>query len=241
LLSVILKHMSKLSQPKFIVILFAGVTLLIIGFNYFSPLTINQVLAPTTPTKLASSTQNTSDTTADIVPSREAYGDCKWERVAGAGISFYGQRCEFEDRVLKVAISETLPGAFLEEETASGSVAIDELIQIFPIPDGDVSAVISTLADDTGWNPAEGCAFSVLEEMSTDDITRYDLRPTGKALVEYSKIASQEPVTSTCNEYGMGNSGVRYFEVHASNPNKALFLEMGQEAPLFDEKSIKVL
>lgn len=47
-----------------------------------------------------------------------------------------------------------------------------------------------------------------------------------------------EPVPAPCNGWGVGNSGKRYFEIHDSNPDKAIFIEIGQDAPLFDENSI---
>lgn len=47
-----------------------------------------------------------------------------------------------------------------------------------------------------------------------------------------------EPVPAPCNGWGVGNSGQRYFEIHNSNPDKAIFIEIGQDAPLFDENSI---
>lgn len=38
----------------------------------------------------------------------------------------------------------------------------------------------------------------------------------------------------------MGNSGMRYFEIFSDKPNKAVFVEIGQETPMFDEKSIQL-
>lgn len=48
----------------------------------------------------------------------------------------------------------------------------------------------------------------------------------------------EEPVPSTCSGWGVGNSGMRYFEVQDSHPDRAVFVEIGQDAPLFDESSI---
>jgi hypothetical protein len=187
----------------------------------------NDVPSPATPTEA-------------YKPAREPYAGCAWELQTGAGISFFGQRCIDADRTLSLGVSESLPGVFLEEATVDGPVAIDEVIRIFTIPGGDISAVIPVLAQSESWDRSEGCAFIRNEAESTALVTRFDLKPTGDALAKYLAAAAAEPVTSTCDEYGMGNSGIRYFEVHASNPEKAVFLELGQEAPLFDEHSIRV-
>lgn len=48
------------------------------------------------------------------------------------------------------------------------------------------------------------------------------------------------PVPSTCSGWGIGNSGMRYFETFAKSPGRILFVNIGQEQPLFDEASIKL-
>lgn len=44
----------------------------------------------------------------------------------------------------------------------------------------------------------------------------------------------------TCHGWGVGNSGARYFEVFHTHPQKAVFVEVGQDMPLFDEQSIQL-
>lgn len=169
------------------------------------------------------------------IPSREPYQGLKWEKVAGAGIEFWAQKNE----ELQVGISETLPGAFIEKIENGQPVAIGLAIQVFDLKNSKIEDVLEYLKDFEDWDEEELCAFEKIES-TREGIDRYELRPTGKALQEYRKKASNEPITSTCGGWGMGNSGIRYFEIHQSNPKKALFIEIGQEAPLFDENTIIV-
>ena len=62
--------------------------------------------------------------------------------------------------------------------------------------------------------------------------------PTGDALRKFESDGKNEPINSTCAGYGMGNDGVQYFEVYTTNPNKVLFINAGQEPPMFDENTI---
>ena len=62
--------------------------------------------------------------------------------------------------------------------------------------------------------------------------------PVGDYATEVRAQMQSEPVPAPCNGWGVGNSGQRYFEIHDSNPDKAIFIEIGQDAPLFDENSI---
>jgi hypothetical protein len=168
-------------------------------------------------------------------PSREPYQGLSWEKVSGAGIEFWAQKSED----LQVGISETLPGAFIEKIENGQPVAIGLAIQVFDLKNGEIEDVLEYLKDFEDWDEEELCAFEKIES-SRDGVARYVLRPTGKALREYKEKSASEPITTTCGSWGMGNSGIRYFEIHQSNPKKALFIEIGQEAPLFDENSIIV-
>ena len=65
--------------------------------------------------------------------------------------------------------------------------------------------------------------------------------PGWDASPEFRRRSAGEPVPATCGGWGVGNSGMRYFELHANAPGRALFVEIGQDAPLFDEQSIVLL
>lgn len=68
---------------------------------------------------------------------------------------------------------------------------------------------------------------------------RYVLVPTGDYADRFeAAMEAKEAIPSTCNGWGVGNSGRRYFEIHDSHPDKAIFMEIGQEQPLFDPESI---
>jgi hypothetical protein len=171
----------------------------------------------------------------DEKPLREPYAGMSWEIVSGAGMEFWAQ----QSPDLRVGISETLPGAFVERMENGQPVALERVIQVFLLPSQKIEDLLPILAADEGWSKAEGCSFETIAS-NRAGVDRYELRPTGKARQAYEKRAAVEPITHTCAGWGMGNSGIRYFEIHQSNPDKALFLEIGQEAPLFDENSIRL-
>ncbi|MFD2203048.1 hypothetical protein [Shivajiella indica] len=168
-------------------------------------------------------------------PIREPYQGFEWEKVSGAGIEFWAQKSDG----IQIGISETLPGAFVERIENGKPVAVSLVIQVFELKNGEIEDVFEFISDSKYWNEEEQCAFEKIES-TRKGVDRYVLRPTGNALKEYEERAPSEPITHTCGNWGMGNSGIRYFEIHQSNPEKALFIEIGQEAPLFDEESIIV-
>jgi len=168
-------------------------------------------------------------------PSRESFDGYKWEKVSGAGIEFWAQRNED----IQVGISETLPGAFIERIEDGNTVAISLAIQIFELKNQRIEDVFEYIKHQKGWNKKENCAFTKIKS-NRQGVDRYILRPTGKALQEFESKSRLNAICTTCGGWGMGNSGTRYFEIHHNNKNKALFIEIGQEAPLFDEETIVV-
>jgi hypothetical protein len=168
-------------------------------------------------------------------PAREPHQGFEWVKVSGAGIEFWAQKSD----KIQIGISETLPGAFVERIENGKPVAVSMVIQVFNLENGKIEDVFEFIKDSEYWNEEEQCAFEEVESRRKG-VDRYVLRPTGKALQEYKERASSEPITHTCGIWGMGNSGIRYFEIHHNNRSKALFIDIGQEAPLFDEESIIV-
>lgn len=168
-------------------------------------------------------------------PSRNPHHGFEWEKVSGAWIEFWAQKNE----TYQVAISETLPGAMVEMLVDGEPVAIGLAIQVFHLKNQKIEDVLEFLQEDENWDEAEQCEFRLIES-NREGVERYVLQPSGAALETYQLRASQEPINFVCSIWGMANSGIRYFEIHKSNPSIALFLEIGQEAPLFDEQTIIV-
>lgn len=164
------------------------------------------------------------------VPSREAYEGFEWERVTGAGLSFWAQ-CNPEIRVMADA---SLPGAVV---VRNGDAVPHKVMQVFPLKNRSIEDVIPLLRMQDGWNDSQTCQFKEVES-GREGFKRYLLVPAGSYATEVEKQMKEEPVPSTCSGWGVGNSGMRYFEVQLSCPDRAVFVEIGQDAPLFDENSI---
>jgi hypothetical protein len=168
-------------------------------------------------------------------PSRTPYKGFSWKKLKGKHFSVWVQK----SKTIQIGLSETLPGAFVESTENDEITALEMVIQVFDLPTGKIEDVLNNLRAIESWNLEEGCTFEPIN-YDRKGVKRYVLKPSGKGWETYNQIAKQEPVNHTCCNYGMGNSGIRYFEIHETNPNKAVFIELGQEAPLFDEQTLVV-
>lgn len=164
---------------------------------------------------------------------RKPYDGFEWKVVSGREIAFWAQ--ESED--LQVVINDTLSGVFIVRIENELPVVISKVMQIFDLKNKQIESLLDVLEKSPGWSYTERCKFHKIASNRTG-VERYVLQPTGKALEEFKIQGAVEPIPTTCGGWGMGNSGTRYFEIHQNKRDRALFVEIGQEAPLFDEQSI---
>lgn len=150
--------------------------------------------------------------------------------MSGAGLDFWAQR----SNDLHIITDDSLPGAVLVN---SEGTRLQTLIQIFELKNNSINDVLPLLASQPGWDTSLPCKFEKIES-GKNDVTRYILIPDGMYADSIQSIMLNEPVPSTCSGWGVGNSGMRYFEIHTSHPDQALFIKIGQELTLFDEKTI---
>lgn len=166
-------------------------------------------------------------------PSREPFEGFTWGEVAGAGLRFWAQ----SNLSIRVITNDSIPGAQIEWANEKGEKTHRTVIQVFSLANGKIEDVFCALKKTSNWDSTVTCAF---REISTTrkGVKRYVLELSGQSAEAFEERSRQEPVPVTCGGWGIGNSGARYFEIYANKPDKAVFVEIGQEAPLYDELSI---
>lgn len=170
-------------------------------------------------------TRNTTD-----IPSRKAYEGFIWKKISGAGLSLWVQ----ENDNIQLIPDESLPGILMIRKKDNIS---HRLIQVFKLPNHDINDVIKTLEKTSNWDKQQTCQFKEIQS-GRKKVKRFIMVPDGEYAEKIKKQMKSEPIPAPCNGWGVGNSGSRYFEIHEDHPDKAIFIEIGQDAPLFDENSI---
>lgn len=163
-------------------------------------------------------------------PVRAPYEGFQWMQVKGCGLSFWAQY----NGQIRIMVDPAIPGVVMVRE---GDAVPHRVMQLFSLKSHSIDDVINSLRQQPGWDETQTCTFKEVKS-SCSGIHRYVLTPSGEYARKMEQVMKEEPVPSTCNGWGVGNSGMRYFEVHDSHPDKAIFVEIGQDAPLFDENSI---
>lgn len=163
---------------------------------------------------------------------RKAYDGFEWNKISGAGFKLMVQRSDD----MRLLIDPQIPGVVI---VRNGDKAPHCVIRLFRLKNKSINDIIDVLKETEGWDDSQTCR---LEEVVSERIgvSRYVMLPDADYAAMIDSVGKCEPVSSTCNGWGIGNSGMRYFEIYDNSPDKAVFVEIGQEAPLFDENSIEL-
>ena len=128
---------------------------------------------------------------------------------------------------------------FRWEHISGAGLRLDTILRVFQ-PNGALpDSLIALLRRQPGWDESQ---TAVLKEITSPwkGRSRYVIVSAGAYGDSIDALMLTTPVSSTCSGWGIGNSGMRYFETFAESPGRILFVNIGQEQPLFDEASIKL-
>lgn len=162
--------------------------------------------------------------------------NCKWEWVKGVAISLWAEKCIFESGTLSVSYDEKTT-QFLQNVTdAEGHPVIWQ----FTRKAGDeLDALLPELRSKNLIPNDDECKFQLREPAENYGAwTVYDIMPTGKRKVAFDAAPQDEIPEPPCGQLGLAVDYVGYFVVNKDHADRVLFLDLGQDVPLFDPYSI---
>lgn len=164
---------------------------------------------------------------------RKPYPGFHWKNFQGAGLSLKVQENE------QIKFTSNSNSIFIQSKDGTKQ----PIIKIYNIKNNEIKSLLTTLTPNnelninSSWYNIKNCEFIKFDQNRNSKM--YILTPKDEAAIDLANLSSKEPIPYTCGSFGIGNSGYRYFIIFKQLPNKAVFVEIGQDAPLFDETSIK--
>jgi hypothetical protein len=176
-------------------------------------------------------------------PSRKAADLCAWERLSDAqvGLAAWVQRCDYGSR----KIDFVAKGSSLAIRYSDGG-APDPLVDMFTLGPGETppAGVRRIFLSRTDPKVARRC---VLAPWRGSDAPAGAVRFTFVPNAAYRKAlkAKEDPNEvgdPPCGEWGDAPDGIQYFETWpSSTAGRFAFVRVGQDEPLFDERTLQPL
>lgn len=174
-------------------------------------------------------------------PSRPAEKGCTWEKLSNAtlGLDAWVQRCDFGFRKIDLLIKQS---SLLIHYSDGG--APDPLIDVLPLLPGEAAeaGIRRIFAAHTDPRLVKRCVLAPYRGDSRPGAKRYTFIADRAYQKELDAKADPNEVGEPpCGEWGDAPDGIQYFEVQpASGARKVLFVRVGQDVPLFDEKTLRL-
>ncbi|MER9356210.1 hypothetical protein [Mesorhizobium sp. LSJC269B00] len=175
------------------------------------------------------------------VPSRPPIDKCVWEKLADktVGLAAWAQRCDFGFR----QIHFEFVGNALAIKYSDGEGA-DPLVEVFDIKSGETAeaAVLRLSLEKTDKAVSARCVLAPYTEGTVlAGVKRYTFSPDAAYAKELKALANDEVPEPPCGDWGEMPDGIQYFEVPAGEGQRVLFVRAGQDEPLFDEQTLRVV
>lgn len=180
----------------------------------------------------------------DDKPSRAALKGCAWERLAdaGVGLAAWVQRCDFGFRKIDFVFA----GRSLAERFDAGKP--DPLVDVLDLDSGETSeaGVRRLFGEHTDPALAAKCVLRPYRyfKNAPPGVERYTFVPNAAFQKQVDAESSPDEVGDPpCGDWGDAPDGIQYFEVQTGSKKarRVLFVRVGQDEPLFDEQTLRIL
>jgi hypothetical protein len=176
-------------------------------------------------------------------PSRLPVKGCSWVKLADAtvGLSAWVQKCDFGFRKIDFLFkANSLTIRYSDGGEPESVVDIIDLLPGESVKDG-LKRFFKSVTEE---NISKRCVLArhSVAKLPTG-VIRYTFLPNATYQKELdAKTNPNEVGEPPCGDWGDTPDGIQYFEAHPkSKVRKVLFVRVGQDEPLFDDKTLKLI
>lgn len=178
-------------------------------------------------------------------PSRPPEKGCAWERISDAkvGLAAWVQRCDFGFRKIDLRFRDRS----LSQHWSDGG-EIDPLVDVYDLRAGESAqdGMRRMFAEKTPKALASRCVLVTRHDeflKTPPGVERFAFVPDKAYDAELAKGPKPDGVPDPpCGDWGESPDGIGYWEAQPkSGARRILFVRYGQDAPLFDEQTLKIL
>jgi hypothetical protein len=176
-------------------------------------------------------------------PSRPADQGCRWESINDTtlGLAAWVQQCKHGTSEIHFAVSP--PSVTLVDSDVKGPpYAVIDVIDLEPGESAE-NGMRRVFEKNTDAKIAKRCVLKPYTGDKRPGVQRFAFVPDAAYAKELDAVASSDEVGDPpCGDWGDAPDGIQYFEVQPkSGAHKVLFVRVGQDIPLFDERTLTLL
>ena len=175
-------------------------------------------------------------------PSRPAFENCKWEKISDAkvGLAAWVQRCDYGFRRIDFVFEKhALAQRFSD---GGGPEPVIEVFDLLPreTPEAGLRRIFASRTDPP---VAKRCRLVPSESAPPRrGVKRYSFVPDAAYRKELDAKAEDGIPEPPCGELGEAPDFIQYFEVQPkSGARRVMLVIAGQDTPLFDEETLRLL
>lgn len=176
-------------------------------------------------------------------PSRAAVKGCVWEKLSDASLALdaWVQRCDFGFRKIVLFVQQN---AIMSHYSDGGDPY--PVIEVIDLKDDETpeTGIRRIFAEHTPDKTLVArCMLTPYRGKAPKGVKRFTFVPNAALQKELDAKASPDEVPDPpCGDWGDAPDGIQYFEAQpATAARKVLFVRVGQDEPLFDEKTLRLL
>lgn len=179
-----------------------------------------------------------------IGPSRPPVKGCAWEKVSdrALGLVAWVQRCDFGFRKIDFVFEKSS----LAVRYSDGSGKPDPVVEVLDLKPAETAetGIRRLFNERTSKDLAARCVLAPYRDGKLRaGVKRFTFVPDRAFQRELDRRADPNEVPDPpCGDWGTTPDGIQYFEEQSSSrARKVLFVRVGQDEPLFDEKTLRLL
>jgi hypothetical protein len=176
-------------------------------------------------------------------PSRKPEKGCAWNKISDAalGLEAWVQRCGFGSRKIDFQIAKTS----LLIHWSDGGGTTEPVVDVLDLEKGETpeAGIRRIFVLHTDKKLATHCVLRPYTEGTAPPAAkRFTFVPDAAYQKELDAKPEDGVPDPPCGDWGVAPDGIQYFEAQpASGARKVLFVRVGQDVPLFDAATLRLL
>jgi hypothetical protein len=177
-------------------------------------------------------------------PSRKPLEGCKWEKLSdpSVGLEAWIQRCDFGFRKIDFLFEKNA----LAIRYSDGGGKPDPVVEVLNLEGGETpeAGIQRLFAERTSKSLVSRCRLVRYKDgKAPAGAKRFTFEPDAAYAAELKKKADPNEVPPPpCGDWGTAPDGLQYWEAQPERgARRVLFVRVGQDTPLYDERTLRLL